>query len=74
MHFLGQKWTAGRRRKPGEKIAENYRLLLYPFAYLFDCATGYIEGEVIICPIGGGKTEVYTASRYYRLCELNDAK
>ncbi len=77
--FLGQKldsWKAAANLV--RKIAENYRLPYYTLSPTYSiCADhGYLEGEREICPICGGKTEVYSRiTGYYRPVQnWNDGK
>ena len=68
--FLGQKlpsWQAC--AKLVRTIAENYKLPYYTMSPTYSvCAKhGYIEGEEYVCPICGGRTEVYSRiTGYYR--------
>ena len=77
--FLGEKlpdWKAAAGLV--RKIAENYRLPYYTLSPTYSvCRThGYISGEHFICPVCGGKAEVYSRiTGYYRPVQnWNDGK
>lgn len=77
--FLGQKlpdWKAA--AKLIKTIAENYKLPYYTLSPTYSvCAEhGYLAGEQYVCPICGGKTEVYSRiTGYYRPVQnWNDGK
>ena len=77
--FLGEKmpdWSSAATLV--KKIAENYRLPYYTLSPTYSVCPkhGYITGEKSICPVCGGKTEIYSRiTGYYRPVQnWNDGK
>lgn len=77
--FLGEKLPGWRSAANlVRKIAEHYKLPYYTISPTYSvCAEhGYLAGEQFVCPICGGKTEVYSRiTGYYRPVQnWNDGK
>ena len=77
--FLGEKlpdWKAAAALV--KKIADNYKLPYYTLSPTYSICKdhGYLSGEQYVCPICGGKTEVYSRiTGYYRPVQnWNDGK
>ena len=77
--FLGEKlpdWKAAAALV--KKIADNYKLPYYTLSPTYSICKdhGYLAGEQYVCPICGGKTEVYSRiTGYYRPVQnWNDGK
>jgi len=77
--FLGERlsdWKSA--AKLVRVIAENYRLPYYTLSPVYSVCHehGYLEGEQVICPICGERTEVYARiTGYYRpVSNFNDGK
>ena len=77
--FLGEKlpdWKAAAALV--KKVADNYKLPYYTLSPTYSICKdhGYLAGEQYVCPICGGKTEVYSRiTGYYRPVQnWNDGK